>query len=243
MFHSARVRHARSARRVTMKAFPPRERQGLYRAIVTQRDARVFRPDAIPDLILARLLQAAQRAPSLGHPAPWKFVIVRDARTKLRMYSIVAKDSAAKRSIDASTEPAPERIREAPLNVCVTYDPRCDERGTHVRQCVRSADLFSVCGAIQNLWLAARAEGLGVAWIDIPHPDSLRQILGIPRSVTPVAYLCVGYSTASAEPGTADNHAAGLRVSLTDLVYANRWGGSVETEAFSRHLRDHGPLA
>lgn len=98
-----------------------------------------------------------------------------------------------------------------------------------------------MCGAVQNFWLAARAEGLGVAWINIRHPDSLRQILEIPFSVLPIALLCVGYSSGSADPRVAEKPHE-LRVDLTDLVYVNRWGTRADAEPFFRHLDDQGLL-
>jgi nitroreductase len=98
-----------------------------------------------------------------------------------------------------------------------------------------------MCGAVQNFWLAARAEGLGVAWIDIQQPEPLRKILEIPSSVLPIALLGVGYSSGSAEPRIAEK-APDVRIDLTDLVYVNRWGTRADAEPFFRHLDDQGLL-
>lgn len=192
-----------------MKAFPPRERQGLYRTMQNQRQALAFRSDAVPGSILARLLQAAQSAPALGHAPPWKFVIVRDPETKLRIGSTLKG-------------PDSQRIQEAPVNLCITCSRPEGVRPAQGRDANPVANLFSVCGAIQNLWLAARAEGLGVAWIDIARPDALREILGIPSSVAPIAYLCVGYANGAANvPHGATTE---LEAEPGGLVYVDRWG-------------------
>jgi 5,6-dimethylbenzimidazole synthase len=103
-----------------------------------------------------------------------------------------------------------------------------------------SADALGICGAVQNFWLAARAEGLGVSWFDVRRPDLLRPILGIPSSMLPIALLCVGYSSGSAEPRAEKPQD---RVDLTDLVYVDRWGARADAEPFFRHLDDQGLLS
>jgi 5,6-dimethylbenzimidazole synthase len=219
-----------------MKAFPPRERQGLYRTMLNQRQARGFRSELIPDSILARLLQAAQSAPALGHAPPWKFVVVRDPQMKLRVCSTLLKDSERASSAGDS---AAQRICEAPVNLCVTCSSPDVSRSAQAREASPVANLFSVCGAIQNLWLAARAEGLGVAWIDSIRTEALREILGIPSSVAPIAYLCIGYSSGAPKvPEARAEHGP----HPADLVYLDRWGASIAAEPSARPLRDQGSI-
>jgi 5,6-dimethylbenzimidazole synthase len=216
---------------------PPAERRGLYRAIYTRRDVRRhFRPDPIPPMTLARILDAAHHAPSVGFMQPWNFLVVREAATRraIREAFLRERDRAAalyeepRRAAFLSLKL--EGILEAPLNLCVTCDP--DRGGPHVlgRSAVPETDLFSTCCAIQNLWLAARAEGVGVGWVSIIQPDALRAILGIPPRVFPVAYLCLGYVTEF--PGMPDLARAGWRqrLALEELVFAEGWGRGVREE-------------
>ncbi len=212
-------------------ALPPQERRGVYRAIYTRRDIRrQFRPDPIPPAILARILGAAHHAPSVGFMQPWNFIVVQDTaiRRAIREAFLRERDRAAqfydepRRSLFLSLKL--EGIMEAPLNLCVTCDP--GRGGPHVlgRSAVPETDLFSTCCAIQNLWLAARAEGAGVGWVSIIQPEELKAILGIPERVLPVAYLCLGYATEF--PDQPDLARVGWRdrLPLGDLVFTGGWG-------------------
>ncbi|MBI3122310.1 MAG: 5,6-dimethylbenzimidazole synthase [candidate division NC10 bacterium] len=225
------------------------EREGVYRAIYGRRDIRAqFLPDPAPDELLARILQAAHHAGSVGFMQPWNFLIVRDrsVRAAVREAYVRERDRAAefyeepRRSLFLALKL--EGILEAPLNLCVTCDP--ERGGPHVlgRSAVRETDLFSTCCAIQNLWLAARAEGIGVGWVSIIQPAEVKRILNIPERIIPVAYLCLGF--VSEFPDQPDLARAGwrARLPLCDLVFADRWGqppsadlsgalGSVQQEA------------
>jgi 5,6-dimethylbenzimidazole synthase len=207
------------------------EREAVYRVIYSRRDIRAqFLPDSVPDEVLARILRAAHHAGSVGFMQPWNFLIVRDrsVRAAVREAFVRERDRAAtlyqgaRRSEFLALKL--EGILEAPLNLCVTCDP--DRGGPHVlgRSAVRETDLFSTCCAIQNLWLAARAEGIGVGWVSILQPAEVRAILGIPERIIPVAYLCVGF--VSEFPDQPDLARAGwrTRVPLCDLVFTDRWG-------------------
>lgn len=221
----------RSAKGKWGHQFPLSERRGLYRAIYSRRDIRAqFRLDPVHEALLARLLQAAHHAGSVGFMQPWNFLIVRDLTIRRTIHDafLQERDRAAqlyeepKRSQFLSLKL--EGILDAPLNLCVTCDP--ERGGPHVlgRSAVPETDLFSTCCAIQNLWLAARAEGVGVGWVSILQPTDLRKILGIPERVIPVAYLCIGY--VSQFPVQPDLEQIGwrARLPLRDLVFADRWG-------------------
>lgn len=123
------------------------------------------------------------------------------------------------------------------MNLCVACGPLAASPRRNGTESLDSADFLTMCGMVQNLWLAARAEGLGVAWIDIQHPDSLRQVLEIPSRMLPIALLCVGYSGGSTEPQVAEKPRE-HRADLTDLVYVNRWGSRADAEPLFRHLDD-----
>ena len=212
-------------------ALSTEERRGVYRAIHERRDVRShFLPTQIPDDILARLLDAAHHAPSVGFMQPWNFIMIRD-----RGVQAAVRDAFLQERVRAAAlydEPRRsqfltlklEGILDAPLNLCVTCDPT--RGGPHVlgRSAIRETDVYSTCCAIQNFWLAARAEGIGVGWVSIVQPDELKRILGIPTLVLTVAYLCVGYVSHFSD--TPDLERAGwrTRLSLADLVFEDRWG-------------------
>ncbi len=177
--------------------FGEAERRGVFRAIAERRDVRRFRPDSIGDELLERLLEAAHRAPSVGLMQPWRFVVVREAATKAAMQGLAARerliqsehlDDRARQYLDLKLE----GIREAPVSVvvCCDREPGKEILGRHT---IPDADLYSTCLAIENLWLAARAEGVGVGWVSFYREDDLRDLLGIPSHVVPVAWLCIGY--------------------------------------------------
>jgi nicotinate-nucleotide--dimethylbenzimidazole phosphoribosyltransferase len=174
------------------------ELAAVHRVIAERRDIRRFRPDAVPDDVLRRVLEAAHRAPSVGLMQPWRFIVVRDLGTRVAVRSLARRERL--RQADRFGERARhfldqkvEGIVEAPLGVCVCCDP--GDPGTEVlgRGTIPETDVYSTSCAVQNLWLAARAEGLGVGWVSFYRPDDLREVLGIPGRVEPIAYLCVGW--------------------------------------------------
>jgi 5,6-dimethylbenzimidazole synthase len=207
------------------------DRRGLYRAIYGRRDVRAqFLPDPVPDSVLARLLDAAHHAPSVGFMQPWNFIVVRDRALRTHVYEAFVRERARA----AELYDAPRRARflalklegilDAPLNLCVTSDP--SRGGPHVlgRSAVPETDVYSTCCAVQNFWLAARAEGIGVGWVSIVQSDELRAILGIPERIAVIAYLCVGYVSDFAD--TPDLARAGWRerLPLDELVFEDTWG-------------------
>jgi 5,6-dimethylbenzimidazole synthase len=171
----------------------------LYTAIYTRRDVRSFRTDPVPDSLLIRILDAAHHAGSVGFMQPWNFVVVRSPDLKKRIFESFARENAR-----AAENYAGERrsrydslklagILEAPVNLAVTCDR--SRRGPAVlgRGTMPETDLYSTCCAIQNLWLAARAEGIGVGWVSILDPEAVKKLLEIPPPIVLVAYLCLGY--------------------------------------------------
>jgi 5,6-dimethylbenzimidazole synthase len=231
-----------------MKAFSLRERQSVYRAIASRRDIRVFRSDPIPPAVLARLLRAAHQGPSVGFMQPWNFIVIDDAELKrcvhrmvIREKEVAATDFAGQRR-DIYRSLKLDGILEAPINLCVTCDSTRFGPGVIGRHTIRETDLFSVCCAIENLWLAARAEGVGVGWVSILRSDELRAILAIPEPVFPVAYLCVGFPKGFTDRPMLEAIGWAPRLELSDLVYVNGWGARSGAEDLFRRLRDEGPL-
>ena len=210
--------------------FGEAERRGVFRAIAERRDVRRFRPDSIGDELLARLLEAAHRAPSVGLMQPWRFVVVREAATKAAMQGLAARerliqsehlDDRARQYLDLKLE----GIREAPVSVVVCCDrqPGKEILGRHT---IHDADLYSTCLAIENLWLAARAEGVGVGWVSFYREDDLRDLLGIPSHVVPVAWLCIGYPDERHSRPGLEVQGWGSRNRLDRHLFAERWGAA-----------------
>ena len=231
-----------------MKAFSPRERAGIYRAITTRRDVRAFRPDPVPSVILARLLRAAHHGPSVGFMQPWNFIVIDDPEVKRRVHAMVTREKEAAagdfegQRRDVYRELKLEGIIDAPINLCVTCDPSRFGPGVIGRHTIPETDIFSVCCAVQNLWLAARAEGVGVGWVSILRNDELRAILGIPTAIFPAAYLCVGYPNGFGARPMLEAVGWASRLHLAELVYVNAWGGREGADDLLRRLGDSGPL-
>jgi 5,6-dimethylbenzimidazole synthase len=184
------------------------ERDAIYRVIAARRDVRHgFLPTPLPDALLTRLLQAAHDAPSVGLMQPSRFILIRSLAVRKEIHSLFrqanqeALDGYQGARRDQYAQLKLEGILEAPQNLCVVCDAQSEQgHGLGRRTMPETAIYSSVC-AIQNLWLAARAEGVGVGWVSILHPEALRTILKIPANVVPIAYLCLGYvDTFGSEP-------------------------------------------
>ena len=180
--------------------FTDAERTAVYRAIAERRDVRrgfIDRP--LPDDLLQRLLSAAHSAPSVGLMQPSRFVVIRDLaiRTAVHDLFLEANTKAATTYSGTKSEEYPalklEGILEAPQNLCIVCDTQQSRGHKLGRHTMPETAVYSTVCAIQNLWLAARAEGVGVGWVSILDPNRLRTILQIPDHILPVAYLCFGY--------------------------------------------------
>jgi len=212
--------------------FSEEEKRGVYRAIAERRDVRSqFLPAPIPDAILARLLWAAHCAPSVGLMRPWEFIVIRDAVVKRRVGDLFerANRKAAgiyegeQRKLYDSLKLA--GILEAPINLCVTCHPTVSRGSGLGRQTMpETAHYSSVC-AVQNLWLAARAEGVGVGWVSVIDPVELRQALLIPPEVDPVAYLCLGYVDEFLGRPELEIKGWEQFVPLAELIHFDSYGG------------------
>jgi 5,6-dimethylbenzimidazole synthase len=220
--------------------FSPAERAALYRVIESRRDVRAFRTDPIATDTLARILDAAHHAPSVGLMQPWNFIVIRDAATKARVKALfevqneraVANYAGARADLYGSLKL--EGIEEAPINLCVTCDRT--RSGPHVlgRNTLVDTDLYSTCCAVQNLWLAARVEGVGVGWVSILDYDDLRPIFGIPATVVPVAYLCIGYPREFLDEPELQRRGWATRLPLEQIVYQERWGAPADENRKTR---------
>ncbi|MDH5740333.1 MAG: 5,6-dimethylbenzimidazole synthase [Nitrospira sp.] len=218
----------------TKSRFSGTEREAVYRAIFERRDVRRnFLPTPISNAVMMRLLTAAHHAGSVGFMQPWDFVIIRNQATKCAVKALFtdANTKAAARYTGAKgalyRQLKLEGIEEAPINLCVTCTRRRGGAQVLGRSMVRATDLYSTCCAVQNLWLAARAEGIGVGWVSIVDHEKLKRVIGVPQSVTVLAYLCLGY--VSKFEGQPDLEAAGWRsrIPVGQLIHDESWGNRI----------------
>jgi 5,6-dimethylbenzimidazole synthase len=212
--------------------FTSAERAALYRAIALRRDVRAeFLPDPVADDVLARVLGAAHQAPSVGLSQPWRFIVVRDRATRRAVHAAFTRANA-----EAATTYGPadaERYRglrlagilDAPVNICVTCDDTPARGNGLGRRAMPETARYSTVCAIQNLWLAARVEGLGVGWVSILDQVDQRTLLAIPEPLAVVAYLCVGHVAAFAPVADLERDRWEARVALADVVDYERYGG------------------
>jgi nicotinate-nucleotide--dimethylbenzimidazole phosphoribosyltransferase len=180
--------------------YEPDVRDAVHRVIRERRDIRNgFRQDPIPHDVLIRVLEAAHTAPSVGHSQPWDFVVIRSAETRQKMHELAMKQRKAyeaslpKGRAKQFKELKVEAILETPVNIVVTADPTRGGRHTLGRHTQPQMAPYSSALAVENLWLAARAEGLGVGWVSFFDEREMVRELGLPEHLEVVAYLCVGY--------------------------------------------------
>ena len=212
-------------------AFSETERRGVYRAIHERRDVRSqFLPDRIPPDVLARLLEAAHHAPSVGFMQPWDFIVIESRTVREAVLATFEEENqkAAERFEGERKEHYRslklQGILESPLNLCITCDR--SRGGPHVlgRNSIVDTDLFSTCLAVQNLWLAARAEGIGVGWVSILDQEQLSAALNLPEHVYPLAYLCLGYVNEFLDQPELEAKGWRDRLPLSELMHGDRWG-------------------
>ncbi|PSK62873.1 5,6-dimethylbenzimidazole synthase [Micromonospora sp. MH33] len=202
----------------------------LYDVIHRRRDVRAeFTGEPVPDDVLDRILTAAHAAPSVGNSQPWDFVLVRDPQTRRRFYAHVQveRDTFAATLEGAAAERFArikiDGVLESTLSVVVTYDPQRGGPAVLGRHAIADAGLYSVCLAIQNLWLAATAEGLGVGWVSFYREPFLADLLGIPPGIRPVAWLCVGPVSHLQTVPDLVRHGWRTPRPLAAAVHADRW--------------------
>ncbi|MGC3859020.1 5,6-dimethylbenzimidazole synthase [Micromonospora chersina] len=204
----------------------------LYDVIHRRRDVRAeFTGEPVPDDVLDRILTAAHAAPSVGNSQPWDFVLVRDPGTRRRFHAHVqAERDTFAATLDGDAAERFARIKidgvlESTLSVVVTYDPQRGGPAVLGRHAIADAGLYSVCLAIQNLWLAATAEGLGVGWVSFYREPFLADLLGIPTGIRPVAWLCVGPVSHLQTVPDLVRHGWRTPRPLAAAVHADRWRG------------------
>ena len=210
--------------------FSEDEKNGFYKAVFSRRDVRShFTSEPIDDKILSKILNAAHHAPSVGFSQPWNFILIKDTETRKKIKD--SFDGERKHSSNLVAEPKRskylslklEGILDSAVNICVTYDP--SKFGPFVigRTSIPETGIYSVCCAIQNLWLAARTEGIGLGWVSILSNDDLKKILGIPEHIIPIAFLCLGHVSEFAQKPDLETVGWLPRLDLKDVVYYEKW--------------------
>ena len=217
--------------------FSPEEKDGFYKAVFSRRDVRShFTSELIDEKALTRILNAAHHAPSVGFSQPWNFILVKNKDTRKQV-----RDSFDRERIRSSTlveDPKRskylslrlEGILDCAVNICITYDPTKFGPFVIGRSSIPETGIYSVCCAIQNLWLAARAEGIGVGWVSILSNDDLKKILEIPEHVVPVSYLCLGHVSNFADKPDLESAGWLPRLGLKDVVYYEKWNNDSDPD-------------
>ncbi|MND35432.1 5,6-dimethylbenzimidazole synthase [compost metagenome] len=209
-------------------AFSIEEREAVYRAIAERRDMRHFSGGEVAPELLARLLEAAHQAPSVGLMQPWRFIRISSAELRQDIHALVeaervrTAEALGERS-DAFMKLKVEGIRDcAELLVAALMDGR--EAHVFGRRTLPEMDLASLACAIQNMWLVARAEGLGMGWVSLFEPQALAELLGMPDGSKPIAVLCLGPVTEFYPAPMLALEGWAQPRPLADLVFENQWG-------------------
>jgi 5,6-dimethylbenzimidazole synthase len=202
----------------------------IYDIMYRRRDVRAeFTGAPVPDDTLRRILAAAHAAPSVGLSQPWDFIIVRDPAIRAAFHAHVERErSVFAATLDGEAADRFARIKidgvlESSLSIVVTYDPRRGAPAVLGRHAIADTGLYSVCLAIQNLWLAATAEKLGVGWVSFYREPFLRDLIGAPGHVRPIAWLCLGPVSHLHRTPDLERHGWRSRQSLDAVVHHDRW--------------------
>lgn len=226
------------------QSFTEAQREGLYRAIFERRDVRSqFLPDAIPNEVLARLLEAAHHAPSVGFMQPWDFIVIDSVDVRRQVLdSFNAENDRAAANYQGERKERYQSLKlqgilDSPINLCITCDRSRGGPNVLGRNSIMEMDLFSTCLAVQNLWLAARAEGVGVGWVSILSQDRLSEILQLPEHVYPLAYLCLGHVSEFLDQPELQAKGWRSRLPLEELVHGNQWSGPLVNQELMSRLK------
>jgi 5,6-dimethylbenzimidazole synthase len=206
------------------------ERAAVYRAIHERRDMRHFRPDPVDPDTLRRLLEAAHRAPSVGLMQPWRFIRITDHALRRKIHALVELERKLTAEALGGRGEEFMRLKVEGILDCgeLLVAALADGRERHVfgRRTLPETDLASVACAIQNLWLAARAEGLGLGWVSLFDPETLARLLDMPSGSKPVAVLCLGHVEAFYPEPMLETEKWTRTRPLDELVFANTWGNT-----------------
>jgi len=209
-------------------AYTAPEMAAVYRAIEERRDMRHFTAEPVAPDLLVRLLRAAHHAPSVGYMQPWRFIRVTNQARRLALHALVEEERVATARALGEREDEFMRLKVEGLRECaeVMVVALMERREAHVfgRRTLPEMDLASVACAIQNMWLAARAEGIGMGWVSIFDPAKLAALFGLPEGAKAVAILCIGHVAAFYDKPMLEQEKWAKRAQLASLVYGVTWG-------------------
>ncbi len=214
----------------------------LHTVLAARRDVRRYRPDPVPAELLRQVLTAGHQAPSVGHSQPWRFIVISEQvtrdraalladRERLRQAGQLTPDRRA-RLLDLQLD----GIREAPVGVVVACDRRAPAAGVLGRATLGDADLWSCACAVENMWLAARAAGLGLGWVTLFQPADLAELLSLPDGVETLGWLCLGWPDERPPDPGLERHGWSRRLPLDDVVISERWPSADEPSPPISHL-------
>lgn len=209
--------------------FSEAERDSLYRVMRARRDMRHFRPGSMVDEeVLLRILSAAHMAPSVGLMQPWRFIRITDCALRERIHALVDAERHATAEALGARDAEFMRLKVEGIRDCaeLMVAALMDRREEHIfgRRTLPEMDLASVACAIQNLWLAARAEGLGMGWVSLFDPEKLAALLGIPEGGKPVAILCLGQVEEFYAAPMLQLEGWRTPQPLQEMLFENSWG-------------------
>ncbi|HXT84872.1 MAG TPA: 5,6-dimethylbenzimidazole synthase [Verrucomicrobiae bacterium] len=217
------------------REFSEFEKDVFYDVIFSRRDVRQnFIVKKIEDNTLLRILKAAHHAPSVGFSQPWNFILIKNRTIRERIKESFLKERI--RSIDLLNDEERQKkyldlklegILESDINICVTYDHKRFGPFVIGRMTIKDAGIYSVCCAIQNLWLASRVEGIGVGWVSILNNEEIVKTLNLPDDVKPIAYLCLGYVEQFNDSPDLEKKNWLNRLSLKDVIFFERWDDKI----------------
>jgi 5,6-dimethylbenzimidazole synthase len=210
-----------------MNRFEDSELAGVYRAIAERRDMRHFLPEAVDPAVLERLIQAAHAAPSVGFMQPWRFIRITDREVRQRIHALVEIERIATAQALGERENEFMRLKVEGILECgeLLVVTLMDQREKHVfgRRTLPEMDLASAACAVQNMWLAARAEGLGMGWVSLFDPETLRNLLRIPAGGKPIAVLCLGHVENFYTQPMLEAEGWAKRKALKTVIFENEW--------------------
>ena len=215
-------------------AFSPAEQQAVYRAIYERRDMRHFSGGTVADEVLLRLLRAAHHAPSVGLMQPWRFIRIRSPLVRQNVHVLVEQERVLTARALGEREDEFMKLKVQGVldaaEVLVVALPPGREKHIFGRRTLPEMDLASSACAIQNMWLAARAEGLGLGWVSIFCPKQLAELLNMPEGSHPIAVLCLGPVDAFYEQPMLQAEKWACRADLADMVFEDGWGQAALTQ-------------